>query len=115
MLLTRLFFADKEPAIYIRDHFPTSLLCEDYTDQDLNNFLFEFLGKRCTVKLSYTLSEVVPARAESDIARELKVDLNTPLLMCKDTHYDINNSPVVFSQVYYKDEFIRFNLMRKYS
>jgi GntR family transcriptional regulator len=115
MLLTRIFFADQEPAIYIRDQFPTSLICQDYTDQDLNNFLFEFLGKRCAVKLSYTLSEVIPISADSELAQQLKVELDTPLLMGNDTHFDVNNSPVVHSQVFYKDQFIRFHIMRKYS
>ena len=114
-LLTRLFYADKQPAILIRDHIPNSLICEGYSEEDLNNFLFEFLGKRCNVKLSYSLSEIVPTSADSEIAKYLNVEKDTPLLMCNDTHFNENNSPVVFSQVFYKDEFIRFNLMRKYS
>ena len=35
ILLTRLFYADQEPAIFIRDHIPTSLICDDYSDEDL--------------------------------------------------------------------------------
>jgi GntR family transcriptional regulator len=115
MVLTRLFFANQEPAIYIRDHFPSALLCDDYSEQDLNNFLFQFLRERCKIKLSYTLSEIVPISADSEIARQLKVAADTPLLMCNDTHFDQNNSPVVHSQIYYKDEFIRFHLTRKYT
>lgn len=115
MILTRLFYADQEPAIYIRDYFPESLICKEYSEQDLNNFLFEFLGKDCRMKLSYTLSEIIPTSADSAIARELKIEQATPLLMGNDTHFDLNNSPVVHSQVYYKDQFIRFHLTRKYS
>jgi GntR family transcriptional regulator len=115
MILTRLFYADQQPAIYIRDYFSESLICKEYSEQDLNNFLFEFLGKDCRVKLSYTLSEVIPTSADTEIARELKVEQGTPLLMGNDTHFDLNNSPVVHSQVYYKDQFIRFHLTRKYS
>ena len=115
LVLTRLFYADQQPAIYIRDYFSEALICKEYSEQDLNNFLFEFLGKDCRVKLSYTLSEVIPTSADAAIARELKVEQGTPLLMGNDTHFDLNNSPVVHSQVYYKDQFIRFHLTRKYS
>lgn len=114
MMLTRLFFADQQPAIYIRDFFPESLLCKEYSEEDLKNFLFEFLGKRCQFKLSYTLSEIIPTSADPELARELEIGQNTPLLMGNDTHFDLNNRPLVHSQIYYKDQFIRFHLTRKY-
>jgi len=115
MSLTRLFYADQQPAIYIEDHFAPALICQEYTEQDLNNFLFEFLGKSCQVKLSYTLSEIIPISADAEIARQLNVAPKTPLLMGHDTHFDLNNTPVVHSWITYKDEFIRFHLTRKYN
>lgn len=115
MVLTRLFLADNKPAIYIRDHFPSSLICAEYSEDDLNNFLFEFIGNRCHIKLSYTLSEIVPTNADPEIASELNIPVSAPLMKCNDTHFNEDNMPIVFSEVYYKDEFIRFHLMRKYS
>jgi len=115
MALSRLFFADQEPAIYIQDYFVPDLICQEYSNQDLKNFLFEFLGRRCQVKLSYTLSEIIPISADEEISRLLKVTPNSPLLKGDDIHFDLNNSPVVHSQITYKDEFIRFHLTRKYN
>lgn len=115
MVLTRLFYADQQPAIFIRDYFSESLLCEEHSEEDLNNFLFKFLAERCRVELSYTLSEVIPTTADSKIARELQIEEETPLLVCNDTHFDLNNQPVVHSRICYKDQFIRFHLTRKYS
>jgi GntR family transcriptional regulator len=115
MVLTRLFLADSKPAIYIRDHFSSSLICAEYSEDDLNNFLFDFLGKSCNIKLSYSLSEIVPTIADTEISKQLNVAESAPLMKCQDTHFNKNNMPIVFSEVYYKDEFIRFHLMRKYS
>ena len=115
LALERLFFADDQPAIYIRDYISTGLVSEDYSEKDLTNFLFDFLKNRCSIELIYCLSEIIPTIADADIARELKVEEHIPMLMCSDTHFSVDNLPVVYSQIYYKDEIIRFNLMRKYS
>ena len=115
LALERLFFADDQPAIYLRDYISTNLVCEDYSTKDLTNFLFDFLRNSCSIELIYTLSEIIPTIVDADIARELKVEEHTPMLMCSDTHFSVDNCPVVLSQVYYKDEIIRFNLIRKYS
>lgn len=115
LVLERLFFADDQPAIYLRDHISTNLVGENYSTKNLENFLFEFLRDHCSIKLLYGLSEIIPTIADENIARELKVEKHKPMLMCCDTHFSEDNRPVVFSQVYYKDEIIRFSLKRKYS
>lgn len=114
LVVRRVYLADNEPAIYLIDKLSSELICDDYEAKDLEKLLFHFLRDHCGVRLSYTLSNMIPVLANEEIAEVLKIDLGTALLQCEDTHYDTENRPIIHSTLFYSDEKLRFNVMRRY-
>lgn len=114
LVVRRVYLADGEPAIYLVDQISSQLVSEPYQAADLEKLLFHFLRDQCGVSLGYTLSNLIPSRADQEIAGLLQIDPGTALLKCQDTHYDRENQPVVHSTLYYSDQKLRFSVMRRY-
>ena len=113
LMLNRLYLADEEPAMFLIERFPTSILCDTYQPSELQQMLYHFLPNRCNVHLKYTLSELVPTIAGKEIADYLNVNPESALLRCNEIHFDENNIPIADSTIFYKDELIRFSILRK--
>lgn len=114
LVVRRVYLADDEPAIYLIDKLSSDLICDDYEAKDLEKLLFHFLRDQCGVQLSYTLSNMIPALANKEVSGLLKIDQGAALLQCEDTHYDTENRPIIHSTLFYSDEKLRFNVMRRY-
>jgi GntR family transcriptional regulator len=114
LVLERVYLADNEPAIYLIDRISAGLIRNAYESKDLKKFLFHFLRDHCDVYLSYTLSNLIPCIASKEIADMLKINEGTAVLHCEDTHYDMENRPVMHSTLYYSDEKLRFTVMRSF-
>lgn len=114
LIVRRIYLADNEPAIYLIDRLPMDLITVPYETKDLEKLLFHFLRETCGIRLSYTLSNLVPSLATPEITKLLNLKPGSALLRCEDTHFDTENRPVIKTTLHYSDEKIRFNVMRRY-
>ena len=113
MLLRKVFSADGQPAIYVHEEVPVSLLPADYDPGDLTQSLFHFLERQCQLELYYVLSEIVPSLAEGEAAEILEVPAGSAQLKFVEVFFDTKNQPLVLATVLFREPLIRFHALRK--
>lgn len=109
----KLFLADGQPAIYCIDIVPQTLICSPYDLSELHQPIFEFLKDRCGQSIDMNLTEIIPEVADEDLAQLLDMQPGEPLLRFDEVGHNDSGEPVLFSRIYFKDQFIRFTVLRK--
>jgi GntR family transcriptional regulator len=110
--LTRIRLADDLPVILCDDYLPASLVSEGVMRRfDGQGSLFAFLA---AVGLSIAVARAVlkPVLPDSDVADALSVSRRQPLLLLKQTHFDSQNRPLLYSDNYINSDFIGFQVRR---
>ena len=115
MVLTieKLFLEDEDPVIFTVNHIPAGILIDgDYTEDEVSP-LYDFLERHCNRALGYYLSEIVPVALSPDVASRLGVAPGTPALSFDEVGFDLNNEPIVRSTSFFRDDLLRFRLIRR--
>ena len=103
----RLRYMDGVPTMIEINHYPPQL--SFLLNEDLNGSLFEIFNRYSyQYKVSERTLEICLATPEE--AKQLLVKSNTPLLLFRDTHYDIDENPSFFSKQIYNSESTKFYL-----
>lgn len=110
--MDKLFLEDDEPVVLTTNRIPTAYLGEG-VDEDAGEPLFAFIEAHCDRNLSYYLSEIVPVVLEADQAELLGADVGTPALCFEEIGFDQDNAPIVRSTSYFRDDLLRFRLIRR--
>lgn len=63
--------------------------------------------------LAYYLSEIVPVNLDADQAAKLEVAAGTPVVSFQEVGFDQENEPVVKSASYFRDDLLRFRMIRR--
>ena len=113
LMVTKLFTADDQPAISCTDVVPVDLIRQPYTDDELAAPIFQFLDRRCFQTIAHVLADILPQVAGDDLTPLLDVPPGSPLLRFDEVGFNSLNKPVLFSRVYYRDQYIRFSVLRK--
>ena len=113
LVIRKLFLANGQPAIYCLDHIPQHLILDSYDDEELCQPVFDFMKQRCGQSTVQNLAEIVPITADNELARLLAMQPGRPLLRIDEIGYNEEGQPVIFTQAYYRDKFIRFSILRK--
>lgn len=109
----KLFQADGQPAIYCLDYIPAHLVCIPYDDKELQEPVFHFLKRHCNLSIGFSLAEIIPVVADEELAGLLSMNPGEPLLRFDEVNHADSGPPAFFSRSYFKDEFIRFTMLRK--
>jgi GntR family transcriptional regulator len=113
VLISRvLILADKEPAVYIEDSIPTTIIKHPHDQYTGNPGLFHFLKSYCDTQIEYGLSEIISRICGKEISPILDLDPGAAVLQLNTTFYNRENSPIMFSRVYYVDPIMRFHIIR---
>ena len=110
---SKLFLADGQPAIYCIDIVPCNLIRESYELSELLQPIFTFLKNRCGQSIYMNLAEIIPEVADTSLAEILDMQPGEPLLRLDEIGHNDSGDPVLFSRIYFKDQFIRFTVLRK--
>ena len=113
LALRKLFLADGQPAIYVREVLPVALIQEAYAPEELEATIFRFIERRCHTQVDYILSELVPTVAAADVAELLAVPPGSPQLQFVEVFYNQRNQPLVLAVIDFRDPLIRFHALRK--
>lgn len=113
LIVTKLFTADEQPAIHCTDVVPVDLIREPYAEAELAAPIFQFLERRCYQIIAHVLADILPQVADGDLSRLLDIPPGSPLLRFDEVGFNNLNKPVLFSRVYYKDQYVRFSVWRK--
>ncbi len=113
LVIEKLFLEDEEPVILTVNRIPSQILTDtEYTDDEATP-VYEFLDQHCNRTLGYYLSEIVPVSLDKEAAAKLGVATGTLAVSFDEIGYDQNNEPVVRATSYFRDDLIRFRLIRK--
>jgi GntR family transcriptional regulator len=112
LVIEKLFLEDDAPVVLTRNRIPAALMegAEDTRD-DLP--VYEFLEEYCDRRLSYYLSEVIPVAFNTSQAKKLGVKRGTVGLSFEEIGYDGNNEPIVHATSYFRDDLLRFRMIRR--
>jgi GntR family transcriptional regulator len=113
LLVCKLFLANDQPAIYCLDFIPNPICCEDFEDDELKQPIFDFIKQRCGQSTVMNLAEIIPEATNKELAGLLDMKLGQPLLRIDEVGYNEEGQPILFTRAYYKDQFVRFSLLRK--
>jgi len=113
LMIKKLFLEDKAPAIFTTNCIPKRLLVQPMTEEAARAPVYDFLEAYCQQHLLSYLSEIVPVVAQGDLAEVLDVKPNTALLSFEEIGYNTDNQPIVKAVSYFRDDLIRFRLIRR--
>ncbi len=114
LTITKLFLEDDKPVVLAINRIPTRYMLHDVTTKD-NEPLYEFIETHCGRRFAYFLSEIVPVCLSEHHADLLGATGGTPAICFEETGFDQDNAPVVRATSYFRDDLLRFRLIRRKS
>lgn len=112
LVIEKLFLEDSTPAVLTRNRIPAVLL-GDTTGRRDDLPIYEYLEEYCDRRLSYYVSEIVPVAFDTEQAEKLRVEKSTVGLSFVEVGYDQSNEAVVHATSYFRDDLLRFRLIRR--
>ena len=112
LVVEKVFLEDDTPVVLTRNRIPAVLLEDDGRSHD-DLPIYEFLEEYCDTRLSYYVSEIIPIAFDAYQAKKLGVKKGTIGLSFVEVGYDSNNEAVVHATSYFRDDLLRFRLIRR--
>ncbi|WP_085992944.1 GntR family transcriptional regulator [Oceanobacillus senegalensis] len=109
-LVKRVRTADGKPLVYCIDKIPANLLEKGYK---LNQESILSSLEEAGITISHAEAEIKTVGYHEEISEIMNCDKDTPLLVLRQIHYDLNNRPVLYSINFFKSDQISFHVMRK--
>jgi GntR family transcriptional regulator len=114
VVIEKVFMEDDEPAVLTRNRIPYTMVSR--MDRPTDEIpIYEFLEQYCDRRLSYYVSEIVPVAFDADQAEKLGVKEGTVGLSFVEVGFDQSNEAVVHATSYFRDDLLRFRLIRRKS
>jgi GntR family transcriptional regulator len=113
LVLEKLFLEDEEPVILTINRIPSRIFTDTEHSDDEVPPVYEFLERHTNRTLSYYLSEIIPVALDKELAGKLGVATGTLAISFDEIGFDQNNEPVVRATSYFRDDLLRFRLMRR--
>jgi GntR family transcriptional regulator len=113
LLIEKVFREDDRPVVLTVNRIPTSIVIDAEYEQDSAIPVYEFVEEHCGRTLAYYLSEIVPVRLDGPEAALLGVAPGTLAISFDEVGFDQANEPVVRASSYFRDDLLRFRLIRK--
>lgn len=112
--IEKLFLEDSKPVILTVNRIPAELVAatgQIHDDLPLYDFLDEYSDSR----LMYYVSEIVPVALDTNQAKKLGVRKGTVGLAFVEVGYDQSNRPIVHATSFFRDDLLRFRVIRRRS
>lgn len=112
VVVEKLFLEDDEPIILTQNRIPVRYLTDDVASGH-EKPLFAFLEAHTDRHLGYYLSEIVPVCLSEYAAGCLGVAKGTAAIRFEEIGFDQDNAPVVRATSTFRDDLLRFRLIRR--
>ena len=106
------FLGNGQPAIYCIDVIPRSLIISPYVEAELAKPIFEFMRAHCHQESVQHLAELIPTTAAADVAALLGIEPGAPLLRVEEISYNGLGAAIALHTTFYRDQFVRFSIIR---
>ena len=114
VVMEKLFLENDEPVILTINRIPVAYLdAREFDDAAVP--LYAFLEAHCDRKLAYYLSDIVPVSLDGSRAELLGVPDGTAAVCFEEIGYDFEDGPMVRSTSIFRDDLLRFRLIRRRS
>ena len=114
LIIVRLFFADRAPAIYSMDCIPKALLCRELTKPDTEEPLPKFFNKFCNQEFTYGISDLFAEDIPAEIAQCLRVTESTPVVGMREVFYNDHDEPLAFAVNYFNHHIFQLKVARSF-
>ena len=113
LLIEKLFLEDDRPVVLTVNCIPMDIVTDAEYEQDSATPVYEFLEEHCGRTLAYYLSEIVPVQLDDEQGDRLDVAPGTLAVSFDEVGFDQDNEPVVRATSYFRDDLLRFRLIRR--
>ncbi len=113
VVFEKVFLENDLPVVLTTNRIPGGLVSVRVKDSDGKKPLYELLEDHCGRSLSYYLSEIIPVALGTYEAGQLGVARRTPSLSFEEIGFDQDNEPVVKATSFFRDDLLRFRLIRR--
>ena len=114
VVIEKLFLENRKPVVLTINRIPAELIDDDAPLEGAEP-LPELLEAHTDRNLSYYLSEIVPVKLSAHEAGQLGVKKGTPAISFEEIGFDQDNNPVVQATSFFRDDLLRFRLIRRKS
>ena len=115
LVFEKLFLEDEDPVILTVNRIPKQIITDGEFEEDEVTPVYDFLEDHCDRSLSYYVSEIIPVSLDADKATKLGVEPGTLAISFDEIGFDQNDTPIVRGTSYFRDDLIRFRLLRRRS
>ena len=112
-VIQKLFVVDDKPVIFTENQIPSKLCDRAFASDDFRLPIFQLLESFCQQRLNYYLSEIVPVSADKRLAKTLGISQRKPIISFEETGYNDENEPVLWARSFFRDDLLRFRLIRR--
>ncbi|WP_026692430.1 GntR family transcriptional regulator [Peribacillus kribbensis] len=110
-VIERVRTANGDPVVYCIDKIPASILEWDLSQKEES--LLDLLEKESANKVTYAIAHIEPIGYHEKISPILNCEPETALLVLKQTHYNEQDQPILYSVNYFKADKFSFHVLRK--
>jgi len=115
LVIEKVFREDENPVMVTVNRIPTEIVSDAEYADDQAMPVYEFLEDHCDRTLGYYLSEIIPVSLDAATAEVLGVEPGTLAISFDEIGFDQNNEPIVRATSYFRDDLLRFRLIRRRS
>jgi len=115
LIIEKVFREDEVPVMLTVNRIPTRIVSDAEYQNDEAMPIYEFLEDHCDRILGYYLSEIIPVSLNAATAEKLGVETGTLAISFDEIGFDQNNEPIVRATSYFRDDLLRFRLIRRRS
>lgn len=115
LIIEKVFREDEAPVMLTVNRIPTRIVSDAEYQNDEAMPIYEFLEDHCDRTLGYYLSEIIPVSLDAETAEKLGVETGTLAISFDEIGFDQNNEPIVRATSYFRDDLLRFRLIRRRS
>lgn len=108
----RTILGDGKAAIHLREYIPVKALTRMPKADELSDSIFEISEQFLSQRIEYSISEIIPIMVDKSLMKILNLPKNFSILRLEETHFNQQNEPMIFSEVFVNDQIIRFNVIR---
>lgn len=117
VIIERIFYADKEPAVYCVDRIAKKFFDSSITKEDFVISIFELSREKLGRKITWDKVELSTITNEegSMLKKYFQSKAVKSFLNCEIVHFDEEDKPIIYGNEYVDTNIIRFNLIRQKS
>lgn len=112
IVIERIRTADGEPVVVSKNIIPQKIVGDDMLNRETIGSLFKFLEEECQIYITCADTELqVPLHIDK-LCQKLLITPETTVLMMKQIHYHFDNTPVLYSMDYFRNDIFKFWVRR---